>query len=563
MAEYFPVGVVNDDNVDSNVVEIELAGAERFSVSALSLPPGTLENKSEERPSRHRLTAFPSHASTKGFANQSCMTRILGVVGWLLIMFFAVGAIISASWFVEFKRTTESSSTTRAQHITCSNSTQIALLENQVGELTTALSNINNSTENVNAQNAKLVLEKMELEKRIAELEKISTAESEDFQWCTESSDRITQLPGLKELNLCSYTGKISVGGSGKMFYWLVEAEKGFENAPVIVWFNGGPLCSSLQGFFDEHGPYFPTANGNKLEINKFSWHNIASMVYVESPLGVGFSEGRAASTGDDEFASQTKEFLEKFFLQHPRLKEKELWLSGESYAGHYVVKLAELMQHEVKGIILGNAVTDDRWPYDGGSEYRRLCRANFVSKKTCDQIENSCKESDNPFGGNGLSYSCREATNKAMHESGKDQGLYSMYDIYADVCHHKRRLIGGGNKDWEDPCIENYLNTYLNRRDVQKIILHGNESVLDVYRNVLIPNGNLKIFLYSGDIDAMVAADGTRAWLQKLEQEGILTEKEKWRPWVVDQQLAGFTVTYNEQVTYATIRGAGHLGKL
>ncbi|MED6123841.1 Serine carboxypeptidase-like 20, partial [Stylosanthes scabra] len=71
-------------------------------------------------------------------------------------------------------------------------------------------------------------------------------------------SSLITQLPGLKaSFPSKHYSGYITIDGnveSGKnLFYYFVSSERNPAKDPVILWLNGGPGCSSFDGFVYEH----------------------------------------------------------------------------------------------------------------------------------------------------------------------------------------------------------------------------------------------------------------------------------------------------------------------
>jgi hypothetical protein len=80
-------------------------------------------------------------------------------------------------------------------------------------------------------------------------------------------------------------------GSDKKLFYWLFEpgdAGAG-DDVPLILWLNGGPGCSSMDGLWLENGP-FRLRSGNDgwtIDVNEYSWHNApAWTLYVDQPVG-------------------------------------------------------------------------------------------------------------------------------------------------------------------------------------------------------------------------------------------------------------------------------------
>ncbi len=64
-----------------------------------------------------------------------------------------------------------------------------------------------------------------------------------------------------------------------------------------MIWFNGGPGCSSLAGYFMENGPFVMDDGQTVLHKNTESWNKRANTLYIESPAGVGYS---IAETAED-----------------------------------------------------------------------------------------------------------------------------------------------------------------------------------------------------------------------------------------------------------------------
>jgi serine carboxypeptidase-like clade I len=165
-----------------------------------------------------------------------------------------------------------------------------------------------------------------------------------------------------------------------KLHYLFVESQRDRENDPLILWLNGGPGCSSLLGWAQEHGPAIFKEGTTEFELNPYSWNKLANVLYLESPAGVGFSTIESEKDYDwtvDDVSSgkQNLEALLNFFKKYPNLRNNDLYISGESYAGIYVPMLVSGILNwnkmqandnnkiNLKGMIVGNGVTD--WNVD------------------------------------------------------------------------------------------------------------------------------------------------------------------------------------------------------
>ncbi|KAJ3204534.1 hypothetical protein HDU67_009449 [Dinochytrium kinnereticum] len=128
-----------------------------------------------------------------------------------------------------------------------------------------------------------------------------------------------------------NYAGLLNVSGRNRaaedsMFFWYFEQITPSATRPtsalptnatvnssqprkLVIWLNGGPGCSSLNGLLAENGPFFLL--GSKFHPNPASWTTLANVLYLEQPAGTGFS---SVSRGTHYAANQldvSADFLE------------------------------------------------------------------------------------------------------------------------------------------------------------------------------------------------------------------------------------------------------------
>jgi serine carboxypeptidase-like clade 2 len=152
----------------------------------------------------------------------------------------------------------------------------------------------------------------------------------------------ITDLPGApSNLSFDQYSGLVEVDADlgKKLFFWFVESQGDPTTDPLLLWLNGGPGSSSIgYGFFLEHGPFRVQPDGLTLGLNEYAWNRDASIIYLESPAGVGFSSSetlQGLNTNDAITANDAFAFLNAWFELFPEFKNRNaFYITGESYAG-------------------------------------------------------------------------------------------------------------------------------------------------------------------------------------------------------------------------------------
>jgi len=180
-------------------------------------------------------------------------------------------------------------------------------------------------------------------------------------------------------------------------------------------------------------------------------------------------------------------------------------------------------------------------------------------------------------------------ACEDAIDVAGNDGGEYNIYDIY-DEC--PAPVVARAPSSWlsyleskgkrmpqikaprvVDKCIgPEFGQMWLDNQQVQQA-LHVTAagvsswevcggvdysktvtSLLGLYPSLIKA---YKVLVYSGDVDACVPYNGSEEWTRNLG----FPVSDAWRPWLVDEQVAGYVTVYNaNSFTFLTVKGAGHM---
>ena len=257
-------------------------------------------------------------------------------------------------------------------------------------------------------------------------------------------SDLIANIPGYGKPPTKQYSGFLPADANNTVFlhYWLVTSSGDPATDPLVVWMNGGPGCSSLEGAMYELGPFtFTGADANQLPtltLNPNAWTTVASVLFIEQPAGVGFSYALNGSTTSDDYvqSQNTYGFMLSFFKAYPEFAKNDFYVTGESYAGIYVPTLTyRLYEHNkagkdpkvnLKGAAIGNGCWGDEVGTCSGSPDSTRIAVTFyyghgmVSQTAWERIISTCG-----VGFNSSSDDCSTAINTAMDNVGDSVDVY------------------------------------------------------------------------------------------------------------------------------------------
>ena len=175
---------------------------------------------------------------------------------------------------------------------------------------------------------------------------------------CTQNDHWVGILPYFRsdQIMPCSYAGTLISNDEAThhLFYWMYPTED--ENAPVTVWLNGGPGASSTFANFLLNGPLEITHNSSSpsdYDVHlkaEGSWTDISNMVFVDQPVGTGFSWGVPLLTNEEESSQEFLNFMDLLYLKYPEFEGRDLYLTGESYGGKYLPRYSyELLMENQK----------------------------------------------------------------------------------------------------------------------------------------------------------------------------------------------------------------------
>ncbi|KZL80143.1 carboxypeptidase s1 [Colletotrichum incanum] len=367
------------------------------------------------------------------------------------------------------------------------------------------------------------------------------------------------------------------------MFFWFFEARKDANTAPLAVWLNGGPGCSSMIGLFQANGPCtFNNGGGAEPTLNPNSWNNFANMLYVDQPIGAGFSYGISDTSSTVKAAPKVWALMQSFYSKFPDYNNRDFGLFTESYGGHYGPEFADYFQDQneaidkgsvkgekVKLVALGinngwiDAVTQyrDYIDYAVNNTYNKLIDQGKYDElvksyeKNCKPEMGKCTELE---GQNDACVAAENACYNAIEAPIEAAKTFNVYDVraaddkfppatYAQYLQKPEVLKAIGAKSTYQECPQAPYDRFTSTGDGQRSFLNKLQEVT---------KKDVQVLIWAGDSDFICNYMGNYNVVRKIGGDEF--EKAEMKDFKLDGKKKGEYKTV-KNLSWLRVYEAGH----
>ncbi|CAO3637074.1 unnamed protein product [Cunninghamella blakesleeana] len=383
--------------------------------------------------------------------------------------------------------------------------------------------------------------------------------------------------------SVTQYSGYIEVNPTTHYFFWFFESKENPETAPVTLWLNGGPGCSSLSGIFKGVGPCTVINDNTKDGYDeRGAWNRKSNLLFIDQPAGTGFSYGNLASS-TDESTVLAYSFLLKFFDAFPKYRKNPLHIFGESYAGHFIPSMADYILKEnqkltsenqykkfnLQTIGIGNSLINMKVQYQYAQ--KMACDSTYgsvLSKPDCDlmlkntpnciQRLEACKTTLSVQDCVSATKYCSNYIDKIYRRSGRryydvrstNITVTTNYFKFVTQGHIKESLGVPSNHPFH-MCNSNVKRAFYDTGDYAK-------DFSPYLSNIL--NQDIRVLLYAGDADYRGNWYGNLALSQQLNfKNSFIYQSNPLQPWKNQQGVEIGQYQSGGGLTFVRVYNAGH----
>lgn len=404
---------------------------------------------------------------------------------------------------------------------------------------------------------------------------------------------------------------------SGEMMFWMFEPDQQSVPDTLVIWLNGGPGCSSFNcGVMMEHSPvtqplhdagYCCLKATPQLSYNNYTWTKATTMLYVEQPVGTGFSFGHPFPENETQVSADLYAFMQNFYDVFPHLRKSDFFVFGESYAGMFVPSIARYFHVQnvdtkndpakyipIKGAAIGNGWMDARVQGPATIDYSWW--HGLIDQPTRDALHiewKNCMEGNpggapfHPFNiqddcgimwgilaaaGNPNAYDITTWDPNVDQITFTSEAFYNRPDVKKMLhapqnitwhgCrwgegrrrHRSRQLLVGQNGD------NLHLHSQVERPHARRLYMDNDRPLSVVPYVAELVDAGIPVIVYNGDRDMTTNMVGSELLLNNMEWSG----KDGWMDasrglWMVDGYEAGWAKEF-QKLYFVVVYNSGHM---
>ncbi|KAF8511482.1 serine carboxypeptidase [Hysterangium stoloniferum] len=395
----------------------------------------------------------------------------------------------------------------------------------------------------------------------------------------TENSGVCETTPGVFQAS-----GYGDLTSSESMFWFFAARTANPNSAPLSIWLNGGPGSSSMIGLLQENGPCRITNDSSGVKLNPNSWNQVSNMLFIDQPIGVGFSHGTTTVGTSLAAAQDVWKFLQIFFAdsRFSQLATNKFAIWTESYGGHYgpvfaayfLQQNAAIASGSITGIPInlqvlgvGDGLTDPLTQYPGyityasTNRYHPLVSSNTIRSANTSFFESGgCKDQiTSCYNGGGTSV-CSNA--QSFCNNRILSPLAGNWDVY---------YVPTANPDPYPPPIDSFLSQVrttigaeVTWQETSNTVYNHFAATGDWMTNSRIQletviKAGVQTIIYDGDADYILNYQGVEAMVDALQTQFTTQyHAQSFTDLTVAGQLTGMFKNAGT-FSYVRIFGAGH----
>uniref|UniRef100_A0A3Q3IEC3 Carboxypeptidase n=1 Tax=Monopterus albus TaxID=43700 RepID=A0A3Q3IEC3_MONAL len=332
------------------------------------------------------------------------------------------------------------------------------------------------------------------------------------------------------------------------MFWWLYYADSrsaGYEELPLVMWLQGGPGGSgSGFGNFDEIGPL-----NRDLEPRKTSWVQAASVLFVDNPVGTGFSytdspDGYA--TNVSMVASDMLVLLKHFFTERPEFQNIPFYIFSESYGGKMAAAISlELTKAIAQGTVkckFAGVALGDSWisPLDSVMTWGPyLYTTSLLDDYGLADVNSAAEAVKKAMEEQQFKKATElwSVTETVVEQNTNGVNFYNILTQQPDEKLHLHSLqIRRHIRPLHSPSLNELMNGPIRKKlgIIPQNVIWGGQAE-DVFTNMagdfmrpvvdivdqLLTSG-VNVTVYNGQLDLIVDTMGQEQWVKRLKWEGL-----------------------------------------